>query len=80
MAHTLNKEWKNQHIAQHCTSVAFAESEDAFDTFTSRQQNTNGFSIDDIFLRKQHLTMSLLSLENPEFLERLETTNIITTS
>jgi len=80
MAHTLNREWKNQHIAQHCTSVAFAESEDVFDTFTARQRNSNGFSIHDIFLRKHNLTVSLLSLENPEFLERLETTNIITTS
>lgn len=79
MAHTAEKQWKNQHAAQHITAVAFAENEEEFG-ITPRQQNTNGLSIDDIFLRKQHLTMSLLSLEEPEFLESLETTNIITTS
>tara|TARA_B100000809_G_C15069674_1_gene505515 strand:- start:946 stop:1188 length:243 start_codon:yes stop_codon:yes gene_type:complete len=80
MAYTLDKEWKDQQTSQMTTSIAFAENEEELGTFTARQQNADGLSINDIFRRKQHLTMSLLSLENPEFLERLETTNIITTS
>lgn len=80
MAYTLDKKWKSQTNSQMTTAIAFAENEEEFGFNMSTRNSTPVFSIDDIFLRKSQLAMSLLSLEEPEFLECLETTNIITTS
>lgn len=77
MAYTFRKKWQHQHLAQYIAAESFAGDVDVLDIDVP-ENHIPVCSINDIFETKCHLTMSLLTLEDPEQ-ECPETTNFFST-